>query len=1066
MSADRTVLRHLANAIASRRCALLAGAGITAESGGATWAQLLDHLRTRFGYSSPLTDGFQMLGDLSERVGRPNVYEAVRQRLREAAILPHASKLLEVPWFAVFTSNYDLALEKGLTESQSLSVRTVVTGQEFALAGLPSELLCVKLMGSLDIPSGQPGAMVLDAGDVAVAREQRSRIFEILATHAANLSFLFVGYSFEDGIFLEILDRIVKALGKPKQTYYVVFRSAPNDEKAYLLKRYGVEVIVADLPEFVEQLVEQVTLLNPADLTQKKVPIGGDIVSLRTTDLAGFFASCDPVFLEQLGEPISPSAFFRGDGRSLKPFELEWHFRRKKADQVMELAKQVIADRGRQMKVIAVQGNPGSGRTFAVLAAVHALVRIHRAVAIRLPSYTFNPMPTAGATEQFLLGLHDACKRAEIQPPSMLVFWAEYHPEAGVVSQFVRTAAATEFPMALIFEALSESHATWTAHDVVAMETVDVGTEVSEEEKTILPEYLIRTVREHRFPEIQRREVVEIVSQEKTFLPILYRVLDPARRSIDRIVTEEFSGIQDPIVRHCIGWCALATSVGLELPVAVLRKALGNQLGRVVTYPEAFEIATERAAAFLKESIDARTNPFVSIYHVLIARKLLTLVGTDQVNDLLLTLSRVADLRSKVEAEFIGKLLIEKGVNWEPGGYRPFSEPGLEGALLALRDRQPARPVLHHLARLFWKRNEMDDRVVPLLEQALSEPPEPYALAERKEHVMSTLANVKWDQNRDRLVDRERADPEIQGIISLLLAVRQAPIRGAHPFHIHARILRELWRNKEGIARMALVNEALEVLDEGLTSGMDDLDQLDKLEGLKMEILAEIDVPRAEGLASELANRHGDGTGYYTLARLELDKNKNPAKASLYLDKALQAERFPLRALALKLEILLQDTSPNYSYLREVVDRLSAEPRFEDSWRSAYHKAVVYVITGHYENASRFFHESFKRAPGALERRVQLFWMEMGHRKALSGKIGDVTQREGRIYSHPVSGWPPDIFFDPRRQPRAELLQRGVVAEFELGFSPRGPIAFDVRPKVRKRDRDQARSRASQTKDS
>ena len=81
-----------------------------------------------------------------------------------------------------------------------------------------------------------------------------------------------------------------------------------------------------------------------------------------------------------------------------------------------------------------------------------------------------------------------------------------------------------------------------------------------------------------------------------------------------------------------------------------------------------------------------------------------------------------------------------------------------------------------------------------------------------------------------------------------------------------------------------------------------------------------------------------------------------------------------------------------------------------------------------------------------MQKRVQSFWMEKGRRKALVGKIARTTEKEGRILGHEIKGWKEDIFFDPRNQKLKLLLQAGLSVEFELGFSPRGPIAFDVRP--------------------
>ena len=114
--------------------------------------------------------------------------------------------------------------------------------------------------------------MVINLGDLASARELRARIFDQLASHAAYLSFLFIGYSFDDGIFLETLERLIKAIGTPANTYYALFREAPDEEHLYLLNQYGVKVIINDLPDFAKDLSREVRLRDPKDLTLKRIP--------------------------------------------------------------------------------------------------------------------------------------------------------------------------------------------------------------------------------------------------------------------------------------------------------------------------------------------------------------------------------------------------------------------------------------------------------------------------------------------------------------------------------------------------------------------------------------------------------------------------------------------------------------------------------------------------------------------------------------------------------------------------------------------------------------------------
>jgi len=70
-------------------------------------------------------------------------------------------------------------------------------------------------------------------------------------------------------------------------------------------------------------------------------------------------------------------------------------------------------------------------------------------------------------------------------------------------------------------------------------------------------------------------------------------------------------------------------------------------------------------------------------------------------------------------------------------------------------------------------------------------------------------------------------------------------------------------------------------------------------------------------------------------------------------------------------------------------------------------------------------------------------------RKIFSGIIAPrVTKTEGRIYAHGIPGWKHQIYFNPELQKNRIMLREGTMVEYEIGFSPRGPVAFDLRPKI------------------
>ncbi|MHA1416297.1 MAG: SIR2 family protein [Candidatus Heimdallarchaeaceae archaeon] len=1040
---DKTNLSNIANIIAKRRCVLFAGAGLTKDSGGILWKELVEYLKEKFRYSSPLKDKIQIVSDIIRINGREKVYNTIKDRLKDVTLKEPIIKLASFPWFTIFTTNYDLALEKALEEYQSLSIQTIVTGHEFVLTGLPNEILCVKLMGSLDIPYDEPGSMVLDSGDFAIAREQRGRIFDLLACHAANLSFLFVGYSFDDGVFLEILDRLKEVVGAPKNTYYALFRSEPDEERTYLLKQqYGVEIIVGDLKDFTQKLSEEISILDPSDLTIKKLRIGSDIIPIDLNKISSFLSQYYPILSENYETATTPNKFLKGYTESLKPFEFEWHFEREEINKIINNILN-FKEKGKS-NIIVIEGNPGTGRTFVIKASIDKLIREHRTLAFEITNYSVNKIPSKEEFEEFIKEIENKIKERKIKPIERVVFFAEFPLEYNTIFKFKKLCVECKYTMNLIFEDIKISQIKEYFSEDKYVTYIDVGDKIDKDERERLAKYVVESAKKHKFPEITIDKALELIKEEKHFFSIIYRSLDPSRRSINKIIGEEFTKITNKNVRMCISFCALSTFFEIDLPLTILRKTLSDFNGCFISYPDLYDIL-EKTYAFVKEKIDNQNNPYISIYHPIIAKQLTNIVGSEFNNKLLFHIGKTADLRSKIEADFIGNLFITNGVNLN--GYKPFTDEGLKDALIEIKKRQMARPIVHHLARFLAKKNIHDENIIPLLEEALIEPRERYALVERKENVLTTLAKAKWDQNKDTLVLKDRNDPAIQEIIDLLHSAREIHNPSIHSYDVHTRILKDLWEKKQKEEKIKIIAEAIEIINEGLEISSEDEEGKFSLKQLLIQALTEIDYKEAQRTADNLLVKEKDGTGYYSLALVEYYKNMNQTKAKSFLNKALKADIYPPKTIILMMEILLKEKSPSYFKLLELANIISSKFDFKDNWKSAFYKAVIYVINGYYEKAAELFKFSNRKSPKILQRQVELFWMEGGRRKKHRGKIDRIfTEREGRIYAHNIEGWKDKIFFDPRNQEKKRFLKPGLLVDFELGFSPKGPIAFDIRP--------------------
>ena len=1046
-------ISDIASKIATRKCVLFAGAGITSDSGGATWKSLVEYLKNEFQYEGPLTDNLQIISDLCKIQGSALVYEKIANRLKDAKIIEPISEITKLPWFSVFTTNYDTALEDALEKNQKLRVKTIVTGKEFELEGLPSEILCTKLMGCCSLPHNHQGSMVLSSQDLAKARDERTNIFSSLERHAANLSFLFVGYSFKDKLFLEILDRLRADIGERDKTYYAVFKNSLSAEESYLLKQYGVIVIHSDLKEFVPKLAKQVSLRNPEDFSNKRIAVGNDVIPIAAANVPKFLSEFSPVFLEDLQENIPANYFFKGHTISFKPFSLNWHFNRK---EIKELMGKILNNKFKSQEpaIFSINGNPGTGRTFIILASIYELITKYRSIAIKIDTHTINKIPRIEELKQFLEEIKRVSKETKIKMPERVLFWAEYSLDIDVINNFKRLLQEWEYtadypyPLILIYEDIKHSPLVEERTVDEKILKIDIDKKLSEEQKSDLSNYLIKIIKDHKFPESTEEEIHSVVEEEKTYLPILYRTLDPAKRSIRKIIQQEFANLKETEVKLCISFCSIPSCLNVDMPVAILKNALGHRLKRSISYPEIFDIATIKGEAFIIDYEDKRTNPMVSLYHPLVAEYLLSVISEKDIDSFLLDIAAIVDMTKKLDAEFIANLLIFNGVNRVPFKPIPFSIKGLETALIAIKKKQPVRTIIHHLARLYGKLDEKDEGIIKLLREGLAIDEEDYAFTERKENLLTTLGNYLWMQNKERLMQKNRNDPEVQEVLDILIKARLGPTPNVHPYVVHARILNDLCQDKKPQDKIALINEAIEVIIEALEYCSGDSLSKSKLDSLLIQTIKEIDLKEAENTAKELFEKNNNGTGYYTLALNSFYSETAPKKALEYLEKSIEATSFPLNALALKINILMDIRSEDYPTLLNLANQLSSKIHFIDSWKSAYHKAVIYFINTEYPLSTKYFKIAQRKAPANLERAVHVFWMENGHRKIFGGKISTrLDDREGRIFPRNIEGYHEGIFFDPRKQDLKNLLSKGLSVDFELGFSPRGPIAFEVRPK-------------------
>jgi len=1030
---DDELLNSLAGTIARGDCALFAGSALSIKDGGVTWNELVENTSERFRYSSPLTDNYEILHDIVQEEGREEVHKFIKSELEGISLSEPVSYLTGLPWYATFTTNYDTALEDALKQNQDTRVRTIIDSGKFELSHSNTHLLCVKLMGSITSSPYDKGSMVLTRGDRERAKDERSRMFDILGSYAAEKSFLFVGYSFSDGIFESLLEQVITKSGAPDGNFYALFKNEPAEEKRYRLESLGVEPIVGDIGEFAEELKDRVSARDTSDYRTKAVPFGEEVVSIPNEEIGRFLESYDPILNERYTREVSPNEFYRGNSDSFRPFVERWHFRREAENEVLRSIRE------ENCSFINVFGQPGSGRSFIISAAVQRLIANDRAIAIDLPTHTWSSVPYSDEVEDFLSAIEQRADEVGVNGPEMVVLFSKQPIGEDDRAQFEALKKELSYRTVLISESIDKVDPQSINMQVA---NISLNKTVPSDRRKDFIDYLVYITDKHSLVGVDRDRAKSIISEDPEYMPVMWKSIFQTRKSIQEIVAEEYEDLEGELERELVNLCTIATFLDTRVPVTVCRRYLETVSSESIDWREIFNIQ-QSSQSLVTETTDSRESPLFGIYHSIVADHLCEWLDVDDVDEILMNLAESVDLKSEVESDFIGEILISQGVQGSSSKSPPFSNDGLEKSLERLAELQPARPILHHLALLKHERGRDEEEYIPLLEKALEEESERYESYEREEHILVTLGNLKWSSLKDEVgIDNLHIDNDrVQSIIDDLINSRQVEYN-PNSYHVQARILRDLSKTANDSRRFTLQHSALELLDEGLARFNQPEDR-DMLNRLKSRILNDISPEEAKEHAKNVLENENSGTGFYTLSWYYYNE-EDPDQALECINKAVKADSYPAGVLNLWLRIRLEEGKQDYDRMYKLMRKLDKRQDFEHTWESQYRKSVILAINGKHQEAKDSFFRSNNMAPKHMTR-VKYFWREGNSRKIFQGTIKDLTNSEGFIHDHTVTNWEDPIYFTPRQQDNEQDLKTGLDVRFELGFSLKGPQAFELK---------------------
>jgi len=259
------VFEQICGRLEERRVSLFLGAGINAD------------VQSSDGEKFPLgSDLAQMLcrdilGDIELPLTLDEASEYCRQKVGASELNRYLYEVLTsfepgrshqlltcLPWDTIYTTNYDLLLERACEENPGqLGTLQIITSVEEDLSAFSEEdTLYYKLHGSIDLANSKAGRLILTQEDYRTYEQLRRPLFRRLGTDIQSRTFVFAGYQLRDPNFRQVLEDCRSAVDSGVLPLSYAIRPGHRPAEAeFWQDKYNLRLLDCTAEEFLDALV-------------------------------------------------------------------------------------------------------------------------------------------------------------------------------------------------------------------------------------------------------------------------------------------------------------------------------------------------------------------------------------------------------------------------------------------------------------------------------------------------------------------------------------------------------------------------------------------------------------------------------------------------------------------------------------------------------------------------------------------------------------------------------------------------------------------------------------------
>ena len=250
----------LEDAILTGRCILFLGAGSSRPAGAPVWRRLLEDIAHKFcpqnvsrieRYFSR-NDPWGAADLACAAAPRPELETFVRDYMERLTPTVSHRTIARTAWAAIFTTNFDILIEDSY-RAENLRAQEPVPVYQFSKdynIHESSKVHIFKLHGSIDQIHQPDNILILTTKDLTDTQPQRTIMMSQIPRLLIDYYWVFVGYSFNDGVLRQLLAEVKKNNRDrmPRESFAIM--PHPTEEDRELLDPYKISLIKATAEQF------------------------------------------------------------------------------------------------------------------------------------------------------------------------------------------------------------------------------------------------------------------------------------------------------------------------------------------------------------------------------------------------------------------------------------------------------------------------------------------------------------------------------------------------------------------------------------------------------------------------------------------------------------------------------------------------------------------------------------------------------------------------------------------------------------------------------------------------